>query len=63
MAPVQQPFKWQKRLTAKLLDTFSQLIGMSLFGIGLLGEYVGRIYLQVRHRPRYVVEAILDKDT
>jgi undecaprenyl-phosphate 4-deoxy-4-formamido-L-arabinose transferase len=39
------------------------LIGMSLFGIGLLGEYVGRIYLQVRHRPRYVVEAILDKDT
>ena len=28
------------------------LIGMALFGIGLLGEYVGRIYAQVRERPR-----------
>lgn len=38
------------------------LIGLSLFGIGLLGEYIGRIYQQVRHRPRYLVEAILEKD-
>ena len=37
------------------------LIGITLFGIGLLGEYVGRIYQQVRHRPRYLVEAILEK--
>jgi undecaprenyl-phosphate 4-deoxy-4-formamido-L-arabinose transferase len=29
------------------------LIGIALFGIGLLGEYVGRMYLQVRARPRY----------
>jgi undecaprenyl-phosphate 4-deoxy-4-formamido-L-arabinose transferase len=32
-----------------------------LFGIGLLGEYVGRIYQQVRHRPRYLVEAVLEE--
>ena len=38
------------------------LIGIMLFGIGLLGEYVGRVYQQVRHRPRYLVEAILEKD-
>ena len=38
------------------------LIGLALFGIGLLGEYVGRIYLQVRHRPRYMVEAVLEQD-
>jgi undecaprenyl-phosphate 4-deoxy-4-formamido-L-arabinose transferase len=31
------------------------LIGIVLFGIGLLGEYVGRIYEQVRARPRFVV--------
>ena len=31
------------------------LIGMMLFGLGLLGEYVGRIYQQVRERPRYVI--------
>ena len=36
------------------------LIGIALFGIGLLGEYVGRVYQQVRHRPRYLVEAILE---
>ena len=35
------------------------LIGISLFGIGLLGEYVGRIYQEVRRRPRYVVAAVL----
>lgn len=35
------------------------LIGVALFGIGLLGEYVGRIYQQVRHRPRYLIQAIL----
>ncbi len=37
------------------------LIGITLFGIGLLGEYVGRIYQQVRHRPRYLLEAILEE--
>ncbi len=37
------------------------MIGITLFGIGLLGEYVGRIYQEVRHRPRYLVEAILEQ--
>lgn len=37
------------------------LIGVMLLGIGLLGEYIGRIYQQVRGRPRYVVEAILEQ--
>ena len=38
------------------------LIGLTLFGVGLLGEYVGRIYQQVRHRPRYCIEAILERN-
>ncbi|WP_371767556.1 glycosyltransferase [Massilia sp.] len=35
-------------------------MGVILFGIGLVGEYVGRIYQQVRARPRYVVATILE---
>jgi undecaprenyl-phosphate 4-deoxy-4-formamido-L-arabinose transferase len=38
------------------------LLGVILFGIGLVGEYVGRIYQQVRGRPRYVVQAILQEE-
>ena len=38
------------------------LIGITLFGIGLLGEYVGRIYQEVRHRPRYLIQAILEQE-
>lgn len=37
------------------------LIGITLFGIGLLGEYIGRIYEQVRQRPRYVIRATLER--
>lgn len=36
------------------------LISILLFGIGLLGEYVGRIYQQVRDRPRFLIQAILE---
>jgi len=36
------------------------LIGMLLFGLGLVGEYVGRIYQQVRERPRYMIRAVLE---
>jgi len=36
------------------------LIGLALFGIGLIGEYVGRTYEQVRGRPRYIVAAVLE---
>jgi undecaprenyl-phosphate 4-deoxy-4-formamido-L-arabinose transferase len=37
------------------------MIGIVLFGIGLLGEYIGRIYLQVRNRPRYVIQAVVEE--
>ena len=37
------------------------LLGVALFGMGLLGEYIGRIYQQVQSRPRYMVHAVLEQ--
>lgn len=37
------------------------LIGILLFGIGLLGEYVGRIYQEAQRRPRFLIRAVLEK--
>jgi undecaprenyl-phosphate 4-deoxy-4-formamido-L-arabinose transferase len=30
-------------------------VGITIFGIGIVGEYVGRIYQEVRKRPRFVI--------
>ena len=37
------------------------MVGIALFGIGLLGEYIGRIYQEVRQRPRYLIRAVLEQ--
>jgi len=31
------------------------LVGILVLAIGIVGEYIGRIYLEVRNRPRYIV--------
>lgn len=36
------------------------LIGIVLFGLGVVGEYIGRIYQEVRKRPRFVVREVLE---
>jgi undecaprenyl-phosphate 4-deoxy-4-formamido-L-arabinose transferase len=37
------------------------LAGVMIMGIGLLGEYVGRIYQEVRKRPRFQIRAVHEK--
>jgi undecaprenyl-phosphate 4-deoxy-4-formamido-L-arabinose transferase len=37
-------------------------VGMQFFGMGLLGEYLGRIYYDVRERPRYIISDVTGKD-
>lgn len=36
--------------------------GLQLLAIGIIGEYIGKIYLETKRRPRYIVETILDDE-
>jgi glycosyltransferase involved in cell wall biosynthesis len=35
--------------------------GLVLFSIGIVGEYIGKIYLETKQRPRYQIEGFLYK--
>jgi glycosyltransferase involved in cell wall biosynthesis len=35
--------------------------GLLLFSIGMVGQYVGKIYIEVKERPRYIVETRVGK--
>ena len=37
------------------------LMGIILTGLGIMGVYIGRIYQEVRNRPRYVITKIIDE--
>ncbi len=39
------------------------LISVTMTGLGIVGEYVGRIYKEVRRRPRYTVKQVLERDS
>lgn len=33
--------------------------GLNLIAIGIIGEYVGKVFLETKHRPRYIIEKVL----
>ncbi len=41
---------------ASMLCVVSLIGGLQLLSLGVIGEYVGKIYLEVKHRPRYLVK-------
>ena len=34
--------------------------GLQLLSIGIIGEYIGKIYLETKNRPRFIIETYLD---
>ena len=36
--------------------------GLQLFALGAIGEYIGKIYSEVKARPKYIIEMLIDKN-
>ncbi|HUN82295.1 MAG TPA: glycosyltransferase [Phycisphaerae bacterium] len=53
--------KWAAEGVFTLFAAMFTLIGAQFIALGLLGEYVGRIYQDVRSRPRYCVRTLVGK--
>jgi hypothetical protein len=41
---------------ASVVVPMSFFSGIQLFSLGLLGEYLGKVYLETKHRPRFIIE-------
>ncbi|ENI9948644.1 undecaprenyl-phosphate 4-deoxy-4-formamido-L-arabinose transferase, partial [Salmonella enterica] len=51
--------QWAAEGVFMLFAVLFTFIGAQFIGMGLLGEYIGRIYNDVRARPRYFVQQVI----
>jgi len=42
-----------------LMISIWALGGLQLFAIGIIGEYIGKVYMETKERPRYIIETYL----
>lgn len=33
--------------------------GITLLSLGIIGEYIGKIYMETKHRPRYIIDTVV----
>ncbi|MBP5531184.1 MAG: hypothetical protein J6Y54_04055, partial [Lentisphaeria bacterium] len=52
---------WSNTGTFTLFAVMFIFMGILMVGIGVIGEYIGRIYTDVRARPRYFIEEIIGR--
>ena len=53
---------WAAEGVFTLFAILFAFVGMQFFALGIIGEYIGRIYREVRKRPEYVIEKIYSAD-
>jgi undecaprenyl-phosphate 4-deoxy-4-formamido-L-arabinose transferase len=54
--------EWAVSGVFTLFSILFMFIGAQFIGMGLLGEYIGRIYNDVRARPRYFVQSVVGRN-
>ena len=57
-------YLWLQNTNGMLLKALTTIVltlgGMQLIAFGIIGEYVGRIYDEVRDRPQFLISSIID---
>ncbi len=48
--------------TSMILSIWS-LGGLQLLAIGIIGEYIGKVYLETKKRPKFIVEKYLSDES
>ena len=50
--------RWAAEGIFTLFAVLFVFVGLQFFALGVIGEYIGRIYREVRKRPEYVIEKV-----